>query len=67
MRATSLISTSVLSGLEGVSIMMTETRPLPSAVAAAARTLASSTPSAKPTAAMSKAVSVRDTSVSVPP
>ena len=48
-RRSSAMSTSVLVGLAGVSIRMTDTRPLPSrASAAAARTAASSTPSAKP-------------------
>ncbi len=49
-RLTSLISTIVLSGLDGVSIMITDTRPLAMAASAASRMVGSSTPSAKPTA-----------------
>ena len=52
MRATSLMSTSVLSGLEGVSIMMTVTRPLRLGRGDGRAQACLSTPSAKPTASM---------------
>ena len=51
----------------GVSIMMTEMRPLPRAVCTAARMPDSLTPSTKPTAPMPKPAMVLASSVSVPP
>ncbi|MNV83524.1 hypothetical protein D3C71_1773370 [compost metagenome] len=60
-------STRLLVGFAGVSIRITETRPLAIASSAAALTAASFTPSAKPTAETPRLRKVRASSVSVPP
>ena len=64
---TAPISTSVFIGLDGVSIRIRLSRPLPIASRAAASIAASLPPSAKPCGSMLMVRSVRASSVSVPP